>query len=66
MSIALEMAERGWIPDSLVRYGIRRMDRKRLREIYVHEGQALDEAKNAFVEKMRQIPIAINTQDFLL
>jgi len=63
MSIALEMAERSWIPDSLVRYGIRRMDRKRLREIYVPEGQALDEAKNAFVEKMRQSPIAINTQE---
>ena len=63
MSIALEMAERGWIPDSLVRYGIRRMDRKLLREIYVPEGQALDEVKNAFVEKMRQSPIAINTQE---
>lgn len=63
MSIALEMAERRLIPDSLVRYGIRRMDRKRLREIYVPEGQALDEAKNAFVEKMRGSPIAIKTQE---
>jgi len=63
MSIALEMAERGWIPDSLVRCGIRRMDRKRLREIFVPEGHALEEAKNAFVEKMRQSPIAINTQE---
>jgi cyclopropane-fatty-acyl-phospholipid synthase len=62
MRTALEIAERGWVPDSLVRYGIRRMDRKRLREIYVPEGQALDEAKNAFVEKMRGSPIAINTQ----
>ncbi|MCG6911761.1 MAG: cyclopropane-fatty-acyl-phospholipid synthase family protein [Deltaproteobacteria bacterium] len=63
MSIALELAERRWIPDSLVRCGIRRLDRKRLREIHVPEGRALDEAKNAFVEKMRQSPIAINTQE---
>jgi len=63
MSIALELAERRWIPDSLVRYGIRRMDRKRLREIYRPEGQALDESKNAFVDNMRRSSIAINTQE---
>jgi cyclopropane-fatty-acyl-phospholipid synthase len=63
MSIALELAERRWIPDSLVRYGIRRMDRKRLKEIYRPEGPALDESKHTFVDNMRRSPIAINTQE---
>lgn len=40
MSIALEMAEAGWLPDRLVRYGIRRLDRKRLKEIDETEERA--------------------------
>ena len=63
MSIALEAAERGWIPDSLVRYGIRRLDRKRLQDIYKPEGPASERAKDDFVEKMRRSPVAINTRE---
>ena len=61
MSIALEIAERRWIPDNLVRYGIRRLDRKRLQDIYKPEGSASEKAKDGFVEMMHRSPVAINT-----
>ena len=63
MSIALEIAERGWIPDSLLRFGIRRLDRKRLLEIYRPEGPASEKAMDEFVAIMRRSPIALNTQE---
>ena len=31
MSFAIELAERGLLPDSLIRWGIRQLDKKRLR-----------------------------------
>jgi cyclopropane-fatty-acyl-phospholipid synthase len=56
-----DMIESGLMPDRLIRFGIRRLDRKRLREenqIYTsQQGQALDN----FISKMYQSPIAIKT-----
>jgi cyclopropane-fatty-acyl-phospholipid synthase len=63
MSIALELAERRWVPDNLVRYGIRRLDRERLQDIYKPEGPASEKDKDDFVEMMRRSPVAINTQE---
>ena len=63
MSIAMKMAEAGWLPDSLVRYGIRRLDRKRLQEITKPAGHVTDAVKDAFVERMRRSPITVNTRE---
>ena len=63
MSISLTMAERGWLPDNLIRFGIRRLDRRRLTEIYQPEGPALEKAYDEFVDAMRQSPLALNTRE---
>jgi cyclopropane-fatty-acyl-phospholipid synthase len=63
MSIATEMAERGWLPDSLIRYGIRRLDRIRLDQIRQPEGSALEMFNARFIDAMRQSPVAVNTRE---
>ena len=61
MSLLIDMAESGWLPDRLIRLGIRQLDRKRLREENhrqsVQQGSALDD----FISEMHQSPIAIKT-----
>jgi cyclopropane-fatty-acyl-phospholipid synthase len=54
-----ELAEAGWIPDALVRFGIRRMLAERLRELEAGGPEAARAAKAAFVEASRKSPIAL-------
>jgi cyclopropane-fatty-acyl-phospholipid synthase len=54
---ALDLAERGWIPDAMVRRGIRRLLEHRLREI-----DANPDATVVLAEEMRRGPLAIATQ----
>jgi len=53
------LAENGWIPDPLVRIGIRRMLAERLRELEGAGPEAARTAKAAFVEQCRKSPIAL-------
>jgi cyclopropane-fatty-acyl-phospholipid synthase len=62
MSVGLALAESGWLPDSLIRLGIRRLDRKRLRDILPQDGTLASEAKNRFVVEMAESPIALQTR----
>jgi len=61
MSLLSNMADYGLLPDRLIRFGIRQLDRKRLREENtgncVQQRQALDR----FIAEMHQSPIAIKT-----
>ena len=61
MSLLIDMAEHGLLPDRLIRYGIRQLDKKRLREEdcgdIVQQRKTLDR----FVSEMYQSPIAIQT-----
>jgi cyclopropane-fatty-acyl-phospholipid synthase len=63
MSIVMEIAERGWFPDGLIRYGIRRLARERLDQIRRPEGPALETVNARFIDAMRQSPVAINTRE---
>jgi cyclopropane-fatty-acyl-phospholipid synthase len=55
----LEPAERGMLPDALLRFGIRILDRRRLRTER-RPGPASElEAKRRFLEAMRAAPIAV-------
>ncbi len=56
MRWGLELAERGWVPDPLVRMGIRRLLALRLQEVH-----ADPEAADALVESLRSGPLAIET-----
>ncbi len=59
MSIAIEWAERGWLPDWLLRRGIRRLLARRLREEDRGDCVANQESLRVFAEQLRSGPLAI-------
>jgi cyclopropane-fatty-acyl-phospholipid synthase len=61
MNLLINMAERGWTGDGLIRTGIRHMLRKRLLNISHPDGNLALAAKHRFVKGMQDRPIAIET-----
>jgi len=61
MKLLMDMAERGWLGDSLIRTGIRRLLRKRLQDIAQPDEDFAQAAKQGFVDAMHRQPIAIET-----
>ncbi len=59
--IATQLAESGFIPDSVIRLGIRRLLRERRKSILPSNGSGKDELA-AFVNMMNQSPIALVPQ----
>lgn len=59
MSLMIDMADNGLLPDRLIRFGIRQFDRQRLREERDEAGNDRQLALSRFIEKMRRSPIAI-------
>lgn len=63
MSWSMRLLERDWLPDFLVRFGIRRLLKARLKE----ENQGTPEAQQQhlmkLIARLRHSPIAINTGD---
>lgn len=57
----LEAVERGWVPDVVVRGGIRRLLRGRLRDEDRGSREANRAALDALVEAMRSAPVAVGT-----
>jgi len=62
MNVAMELAERRRLPDSLIRFGIRRLDRKRLSDISQQNGVSAREVKKRFIADMHRSAIAIQTR----
>lgn len=60
--IALDLAERGWVPDFLMRFGIRRLLRARLQE-QKNQADRDPTAKTAFYGQLCKEPIAVQTDD---
>ncbi len=58
-SLALQAAEKGNIPDSLIRLGIRRLLGARLAEIQASNTEGAAELGADFVEALKQAPIAL-------
>ncbi len=54
----VELAERGLLPDAVVRLGIRRLLAKRLAEQSHHSAEAQAQTMTRFVANMRQSPVA--------
>ena len=63
MSLGATLAERGYLPDSLVRYGIRRLDRKRLRAEDRGSPERNREAAREFAARIAESPIALHTRE---
>ena len=62
MDVTLEAAERGLFPDFLLRAGMRRLLRERLREEDRGGCEANQAALETLVEELRRSPIAISTR----
>ncbi|MGD8924814.1 MAG: hypothetical protein PVG64_07770, partial [Syntrophobacterales bacterium] len=59
MNIGVELAERGLLPDWLIRWGIRNLDRKRLRQEDRGNKEAQRQALKRFIAELRKSPIAV-------
>lgn len=55
---ALVGMERGWLPDAVIRWGIRRLCTARLREAHVNDCEKQQQELQAFIEEMRRGPVA--------
>jgi cyclopropane-fatty-acyl-phospholipid synthase len=53
---------KGWLPDWLIRIGIRRLLRERLREESTDSAEERARAHQSFVDELKSSPIAINTE----
>jgi cyclopropane-fatty-acyl-phospholipid synthase len=57
----IDLCERGLVPDPLIRWGIRRMCRQRLRDEGAFDLKRADERFRELIDELRQSPIAIET-----
>lgn len=58
-SLAIELAEKGKLPDCLVRYGIRKLSKQRLAEIDASDCEKSAEIQTKFIEAMNSAPAAL-------
>ena len=61
MNWAIDLAERRVLPDAVVRVGMRRLLKKRLRSQETGDGDRAHSAVSEFVDEMRREPIAVAT-----
>jgi cyclopropane-fatty-acyl-phospholipid synthase len=61
LKLLIELAERGILPDRLIRLGIRRLNRKRLCAENRASNDARSEAMRRFAADLRQSPVALQT-----
>lgn len=58
----IELAEQGRLPDSMVRYGIRRLCKKRLKDEFIDHPEYQQDRYQKLIEELRTSPIAIETE----
>jgi cyclopropane-fatty-acyl-phospholipid synthase len=61
MLSGIELAEQGWLPDPLIRFGIRRLLSARIREELRLGCEGLSNLEREFVAEIRQSPVALHT-----
>ena len=59
MRFAIELAERRLLPDSLIRWGIRKLDKKRLRLEDLGDREKQHQALERFIDELRNSPVAV-------
>jgi len=63
MSLGIRLAEKGLLPDFLIRYGIRGLQQQRLDREQVGSCEEQNRTKRAFIEQMDNSPVALHTQE---
>ena len=63
MKKVIEWAERGLVPDALIRVGIRRLLRHRIRAITPPTSEAAHSAKREFLHSMADSAVALHTEE---
>ena len=58
-AVAINWVEQGYVPDAVIRSGIRRLCQKRLEDIQAHDCEVTAEREAAFLAAMAQAPIAL-------
>lgn len=58
----IRSCERGWLPDGLIRVGMRQLMRQRLRDEALDDGELRSQRLNRLLDDLRASPIAIETQ----
>jgi cyclopropane-fatty-acyl-phospholipid synthase len=58
----IDLAEQGFVPDRLIRYGIRMLDRRRLAEEARKESAAEESSVCRFIQELRESPIALEVE----
>ncbi|MFI3221469.1 MAG: hypothetical protein QX191_00375, partial [Methylococcaceae bacterium] len=59
---AITLAERNLLPDSLVRFGIKKLLKQRLQDEYANDPEHQSQRYQKLLENLRQSPIAIETE----
>lgn len=59
---SINWVEQGYVPDTIVRKGIRRLLKQRLDEIHAGDAEISMESKQLFIEIMKQSPIALSPE----
>jgi cyclopropane-fatty-acyl-phospholipid synthase len=62
MKFLIDLAEQGFVPDRLIRYGIRMLDRRRLAEEARKESAAEESGVCRFIQELRESPIALEVE----
>ncbi len=57
-ALGIELMERGWLPDPVVRRGIRHLLRQRLAELHIDDSEARATAERRFIARMDGSPLA--------
>jgi cyclopropane-fatty-acyl-phospholipid synthase len=57
----IDLAEKKWLPDSIIRFGIRRLLKQRLQETHAANVEKASELKQQCIDSLRDSPIAIET-----
>ncbi|HDZ16492.1 hypothetical protein LCGC14_0924190 [marine sediment metagenome] len=57
----INLAEKSWMPDKVIRFGIRHLLKQRMREEYVDDPEVASIRKQACIDMLKQSPIAIET-----
>jgi cyclopropane-fatty-acyl-phospholipid synthase len=63
LTMLIDMADKGLLPDRLIRLGIRLLDKRRLAQMRRSESEGQRENLDRFIAHMHESPIAINTDE---